>query len=76
MRTKQSRIIAAALLTILAASLVFAQGAMGTGPAGQTTKGAVIKGKAPVNKNESHTAGEPQGANLHHAAGGIEWRSC
>ncbi len=51
MRTKQSRIIAAALLTILAASLVFAQGAMGTGPAGQTTKGAVIKGKAPVNKN-------------------------
>ncbi len=51
MRTKQSRIIAAALLTILASSLVFAQGAMGTGPAGQTTKGAVIKGKAPVNKN-------------------------
>src|SRR5258707_3513176 len=51
MRTKPSRLITAALLTILASSLVFAQGAMGTGPAGQTTKGAVIKGKAPVNKN-------------------------
>ena len=51
MRTKQSRIITAALLTMLASSLVFAQGAMRTGPVGQTTKGAVIKGKAPVNKN-------------------------
>jgi zinc protease len=51
MRTKQGRIIAAALLTIVASSLVFAQGTMGTGPAGQTTKGAVIKGRAPVNKN-------------------------
>jgi zinc protease len=51
MRTKPSRIITAALLTILTSSLVFAQGSMGTGPAGQTTKGAIIKGKAPVNKN-------------------------
>jgi len=31
--------------------VVFAQGTTSTGPAGQTTKGAVIKGKAPVNKN-------------------------
>src|SRR6266478_2006783 len=42
---------AAALLIALASSLAMAQGGPTTGPAGQTTKGAVIKGKAPVNKN-------------------------
>jgi predicted Zn-dependent peptidase len=51
MRTIQTRIIAAAVLITLAFAVVFAQGTTSTGPAGQTTKGAVIKGKAPVNKN-------------------------
>ncbi len=51
MRTIQTRIIAAAVIITLASVVVFAQGTTSTGPAGQTTKGAVIKGKAPVNKN-------------------------
>src|SRR5882724_6808885 len=51
MRTIQTRIIAAAVIITLASAVVFAQGTTSTGPAGQTTKGAVIKGKAPVNKN-------------------------
>ena len=42
---------AVALLIALVSSLAMAQGGPATGPAGQTTKGAVIKGKAPVNKN-------------------------
>src|SRR5882672_345620 len=50
-RKNRSNIIAAALLIALASSLAFAQGGVGTGPAGQTTKGAVVKGKAPVNKD-------------------------
>ena len=53
MRTKPNKsiIIAAIALIALVSSFAFAQGGMSSGPAGQTTKGAVIKGKAPVNKN-------------------------
>ena len=47
----KSKIAVAFALVALVSSLAFAQGGMTTGPAGQTTKGAVIKGKAPVNKN-------------------------
>lgn len=53
MRTKLSRskTIAAIALIALVSSFAYAQGGVSSGPAGQTTKGAVIKGKAPVNKN-------------------------
>jgi len=53
MRTKpnKSKIIAAIAVIALVSSFAFAQGGTSSGPAGQTTKGAVIKGKAPVNKN-------------------------
>ncbi|HKE56576.1 MAG TPA: pitrilysin family protein [Pyrinomonadaceae bacterium] len=48
--TKSSRYIVIALVLIaLASSVVLGQGGMA--PQGQSTKGAVIKGKAPVNKN-------------------------
>ncbi|HEY6122088.1 MAG TPA: pitrilysin family protein [Pyrinomonadaceae bacterium] len=44
------KVFVVASLTVLACSLVMGQGGT-SGPAGQTTKGAVIKGRAPVNKN-------------------------
>jgi zinc protease len=50
-KTNKSKIIAAIALIGLVSSFAFAQGGTSSGPAGQTTKGAVIKGKAPVNKN-------------------------
>jgi zinc protease len=49
MKTK-SNIIVALILIVLVSSLALAQGGTQTGPGQQTTKGAVIKGKAPVNK--------------------------
>ena len=49
MKTKYN-VIAALILIIVASSFVFAQGGTQTGPGQQTTKGAVVKGKAPVNK--------------------------
>ena len=48
---KQFAPLAVALLLALVSALALAQGGAVTGPAGQTTKGAVIKGKAPVNKD-------------------------
>src|SRR4029079_2026746 len=49
MKTRSS--VRVVLITIvLVASLAFGQGGPQTGPGQQTTKGAVIKGKAPVNK--------------------------
>src|SRR5712691_7849617 len=48
---KQFAPLAVALLITLVSALALAQGGAVTGPAGQTTKGAVIKGKAPVNKD-------------------------
>jgi zinc protease len=51
---KISNAVVALILIALVSSLAFAQGGAPTvqGPSqGQTTKGAVIKGKAPVNKN-------------------------
>ncbi|HEY8224787.1 MAG TPA: pitrilysin family protein [Pyrinomonadaceae bacterium] len=49
--TKNRQHIAFALaLVALLTSVVFGQGGMPSPTAGQTTKGAVIKGKAPVNK--------------------------
>jgi zinc protease len=51
MRTKiRSNIIVALILIGLVSSLAFGQAGAQTGPGQQTTKGAVIKGKAPVNK--------------------------
>ena len=50
MMKTRSNIIVALILIALVSSLAFAQGGMQTGPGQQTTKGAVIKGKAPVNK--------------------------
>jgi len=50
MMKTRSNIIVALILIVLVSSLAFAQGGMQTGPGQQTTKGAVIKGKAPVNK--------------------------
>jgi len=47
---KTKNIIVALILIVLASSLVFGQGGAQSGPGPQTTKGAVIKGKAPVNK--------------------------
>src|SRR5678810_152081 len=49
MKTKHN-VIFALILIVLVSSLAFGQGGTQTGPGGQTTKGAVIKGKAPVNK--------------------------
>ncbi|HSE17069.1 MAG TPA: pitrilysin family protein [Pyrinomonadaceae bacterium] len=49
MMKTRSNIIVALILIALVSSLAFAQGGM-QGPGQQTTKGAVIKGKAPVNK--------------------------
>lgn len=46
---KTRNIIVALILIVLASSMAFGQGST-TGPGQQTTKGAVIKGKAPVNK--------------------------
>lgn len=50
MMKTRSNIIVALILSVFVSSLAFAQGGMQTGPGQQTTKGAVIKGKAPVNK--------------------------
>lgn len=52
MRITRNRInvVVALMLTVLVSSFAYGQGAMPAGPAGQTTKGADIKGKAPVNK--------------------------
>ncbi len=47
----RSRLVLPLALVLFASSLVFGQSGVPTGPAGQTTKGAVIKGKAPVNKD-------------------------
>jgi zinc protease len=46
----RSNVIVALILIVLVSSLAVGQGGPQTGPATQTTKGAVIKGKAPVNK--------------------------
>jgi len=46
----RSNVVAALVLIVLVSSLAFGQGGMQSGPGQQTTKGAVIKGKAPVNK--------------------------
>ena len=45
-----SNVIVALILIMVVSSLVFAQGGTPTGPGQQTTKGAVVKGKAPVNR--------------------------
>src|SRR3982751_1557885 len=50
MMKTRSNVIVALILTVLVSSLAFGQGVPQTGPGQQTTKGAVIKGKAPVNK--------------------------
>ncbi|HKG48534.1 MAG TPA: pitrilysin family protein [Pyrinomonadaceae bacterium] len=51
MMKTRSNIIVALILIVLVSSLAFGQGGPPqTGPGQQTTKGAVIKGKAPVNK--------------------------
>jgi zinc protease len=50
MMKTRSNIIVALILIGLASSLAFGQGTPQSGPGQQTTKGAVIKGKAPVNK--------------------------
>ena len=48
--TNYRKITLALTLIAFMSSVVFAQGGM-TNPAGQSTKGAVVKGRAPVNKN-------------------------
>src|SRR5689334_19133332 len=48
---KISKLFVALALVALGSSLAFAQPSVQSGPAGQTAKGAEIKGKAPVNKN-------------------------
>lgn len=50
MMKTRSNIIVALILIVLVSSMAFAQGGTQTGPGQQTTKGAVVKGKAPVNK--------------------------
>jgi len=50
MMKTRSNVIVALILIVLVSSLVFGQGGPQSGPGQQTTKGAVIKGKAPVNK--------------------------
>jgi zinc protease len=49
MKTKYN-IIGALILIVLVSSMAFGQGGTQTGPGQQTTKGAVVKGKAPVSK--------------------------
>src|SRR4029078_9435078 len=48
MKTKSN--IVALILIVLVSSMAFGQGGTQTGSGQPTTKGAVIKGKAPVNK--------------------------
>src|ERR1700741_3203517 len=48
--THRSNFAVALVLIMLVSSLAFGQGAAPAGQGGQTTKGAVIKGKAPVSK--------------------------
>lgn len=48
---KISNFVVALMLVALVSSLAFGQGGAPSGPAGQSPKGAVVKGKAPVNKN-------------------------
>ena len=50
MMKTRSNVIVALILIVLVSSLVFGQGGPQSGPGQQTTKGAVIKGKAPINK--------------------------
>jgi len=50
MMKTSSNVIVALILIGLVSSMAFGQGGAQTGPGQQTTKGAVIKGKAPVNK--------------------------
>jgi predicted Zn-dependent peptidase len=50
MMKTRSNVIVALILIVLVSSLVFGQGGTQTGPGQQTTKGTVVKGKAPVNK--------------------------
>ena len=50
MMKTRSNVIVALILIVLVSSLAFGQGGTQSGPGQQTTKGAVIKGKAPVNK--------------------------
>src|SRR5215213_8271046 len=50
MMKTRSNVIVALILIVLVSSLAFGQGGTQTGPGQQTTKGTVIKGKAPVNK--------------------------
>ena len=50
MMKTRSNVIAALSLIVMVSSLAFGQGGTQSGPGQQTTKGAVIKGKAPVNK--------------------------
>lgn len=49
MKTKYN-VTVALILIVLVSSMAFGQGGAQTGPGQQTTKGAVIKGKAPVNR--------------------------
>src|SRR5262245_48097056 len=46
----RSNVIVALVLIVLVSSVAFGQGGTQTGPGQQTTKGAVVKGKAPVSK--------------------------
>jgi len=48
---KRSNVIVALMLIVLVSSLAMGQGGTPAGQGTQSTKGAVIKGKAPVNKN-------------------------
>ena len=50
MMKTRSNVIVALSLIVMVSSLAFGQGGTQSGPGQQTTKGAVIKGKAPVNK--------------------------
>lgn len=50
MMKTRSNVIVALILIVLVSSLAFGQGGTQSGPGQQTTKGAVVKGKAPVNK--------------------------
>lgn len=51
MRMKRSKVIVALLLMVMTSSLTLSQGGAPAGQNPPSTKGAVIKGKAPVNKN-------------------------
>lgn len=48
---KITNIVVALMLIALVSSLALGQGGSQSGPSGQSTKGAIVKGKAPVNKN-------------------------